>query len=627
MENAQKSRPLHQLITDLRLVTPLVILALAGLHQLGLYILRPWVPYAYHAWLAVALYGLSGSLVVWFVLGWLAKQIALHEQTESELRVAHKNLAENHRQLLAVHDLGCEIASASDMQQVLELAARAPGHLTEALGSTIITFDDERDHLNLDMAWGLSDTYLDGLRRQIETGIPAQRCQQCNPLMAHVSSDCPLFEGMQGLAEREGIQSLVCLPLANSQKREGIIAAYFPSPDGPPEEQMQLLNIVATEIASALDGARLRTNQMATIYAVEDSTQTQQDLDDLLDQVLEATLTGWSACGGAILLYDEADAAWHHWTQRGLNDGPNHPQFELALHLAEETRQRKQPIIISDLSQYSAQPLASDSGLRSAVIVPLIVSNEFLGVVLMADSKTDVFKPRHASFFSAIAHQAALAIHNAQLYARVQQMAVLEERYRLSREIHDGLAQTLSSLGWHLDHVTTLLGKGHLNRLEPELAAGRRMVREAYINVREAIDGLRLECSHEGGMVAALQEYMADFEERTGIKTRLEMDTELLSLSAETELQLLRIVQEAMVNTRKHAAAQHVWVRFSERSYAKRLILTVADDGQGFDPALPRGRRHLGMSTMRERAQSQGGEFSVVTGPKQGTRITVTVPN
>ena len=88
----------------------------------------------------------------------------------------------------------------------------------------------------------------------------------------------------------------------------------------------------------------------------------------------------------------------------------------------------------------------------------------------------------------------------------------------------------------------------------------------------------------------------------------------------------MRIVQEALVNTRKHASAQHVWVRFHTQEHDSRLTLTIADDGCGFDPALPRGRKHLGLSTMRERAQSQGGDFSVVTGPKQGTRIAVTLP-
>lgn len=624
MKSVPKLYSLHQQIIHVRRAVPIAVFVGIVLLQIIIWSVQPYVPPAYDTWLVVGLYGLVGSLIAWFVLGWLAKKIASHEQTQADLQAAHKNLAETHRQLLAVHDIGREIASAGDMQQVLELAARAPGHLTSAVGSTVMTFDSNCDRLNLDMAWGLSDTYLDGLRERMAVGIHSERCLQCNPLMARVSSDCPLFEGMEQLAQREGIQSLICLPLTRNQKREGIINAYFPSPDGPPEEQIQLLNIVATEIASALDGARLRNAQLSALYAVENLTKTKHDLDALLNQVLEATLSGWGTCGGGILLYDEADAAWHHWTQYGLDDSPNHPYFELALHLAEEAKQQKQPLLIANLAQYGVT--ATPCNANSAAVAPLVAGNDLLGVLIMMSDQYNTFQPHQTSFFAAVAHQAALAINNAQLYSRVQQMAVLEERYRLSREIHDGLAQSLSFLGWHMDHLVNLLNKGQLDTLQDELATGQRMVREAYMNVREAIDGLRLQSEHDGGMLAALQEYIADFEDRTGIKTTLEISTELASLPPETELQLLRIVQEALVNTRKHAGAKNIWIKLSDQAYNNRLSLTIIDDGCGFDPALPRGRKHLGLSTMRERAHSRGGDFSIVTGPKQGTRITVTLP-
>jgi signal transduction histidine kinase len=255
----------------------------------------------------------------------------------------------------------------------------------------------------------------------------------------------------------------------------------------------------------------------------------------------------------------------------------------------------------------------------------LLAGGELLGALVMFAERPKHFQARHASFFQAIAHQAALAISNARLHAQVQQMAVLEERYRLSREMHDGLAQTLSGLGWQLDHLKSLLADGRLEALEDELAFGRRMVREAYMDVREAIDGLRLVVDHPGGLAAALQEYAADFQARTEIETAVEIDKEMAPLSSETKLQLLRIVQEALTNIRKHAAASHVQVRLQYQPKAGQLALTIADDGRGFDPALPRGRGHLGLATMRERAQSQGGDFTIVTGPDQGTRITVTL--
>jgi signal transduction histidine kinase len=620
-----ESSGFYRRMRSLRWATPLVILGLAAVHQLLWLGLRPWVPPAWHFWLAIGLYGLSGSVVAWLAVGWLARNAARQERTKAELSVAYDSLAETHRRLLAVHDIGREIASAADMQKVLELAARAPVHLAGAVGSAVITFDPERDRLNLDMAWGLSDNYLHRFRRRLEAGVPAGRCRSCEALTGRVSGDCPLFEGMQDPARAEGIESLVCLPMTRDRKRQGIISAYFQSPNGPPEEQVQLLNIVATEIATAMDSVRLRASQMATLYAVENLSQGGQDLSGLLEQLLTATLAGWGASGGAIFLYDPAGQMWHHWAQQGLGDGPDHPSFDLALQLAEEARQKGQPILIQDLALHTGNGNRA-GGLRSAAAAPLIVSGELLGALVMLTGRTGLFRPHQVSFFQTIAHQAALAISNARLHAQVQQMAVLEERYRLSREMHDGLAQTLSALGWQLDRAEKLLAEGRLETLEQDLALGRRMVRDAYMDVREAIDGLRLTVDHLGGLPGALQEYVADFEIRTGIETSLEVNGDLAPLPAETELQLLRIVQEALTNVRKHAGASHVAVRLHCPSDGHKLALTVADDGRGFDPALPRGRGHLGMDTMRERAQSQGGDLTVVTGPNQGTRVTVTLP-
>ena len=242
----------------------------------------------------------------------------------------------------------------------------------------------------------------------------------------------------------------------------------------------------------------------------------------------------------------------------------------------------------------------------------------------MVARRADRFLARQASFLSAIAHQAAMAISNAQLHAQVQQMVIIEERYRLSREMHDGLAQTITAMGWQLDHLKNLLKKEDYQTARQELSTIRQTTREIYMDVREAIDGLRLAGEHPDGLAGALAEYVKDFHARTGIQTDFRLIGELCPLPPETVLQLQRIAQEGLTNARKHANAQHVWVQLQRTSH--RIEMTIADDGQGFDPNLPRGRHHVGLSSMRERIQSLGGSFTLATSPNQGTRITVTTP-
>ena len=610
-----------------RWAAPVLVFGLVGLSQLVL----PSIIEPYRLWVTVVLYGIAGSAAAWVGLTWLDNQTRQQAQTEQELQQVRQSLSATQQQLLTVHDLGREIASAADIQKVLELAARAPSQLAGATGSTVITIDNERARFKLDMAWGLSDTYLQRLRQRIDYGIPSDRCINCKLLSARVDSGCIMFGGLDELAKQEGIHSLICLPLTRNNRCEGFINAYFPSADGPPPEQVQLLNIVATEIAAALDSVRLRANQKATLYVIERLTETRHSLNELLQQTLEAALKGWGVAHGAILLYNETDAAWHHWTQKGLENGltqsrfgpgQDNPYWDMALHLADKARQSRQPLLIPNLSSY---PI-NNNDLHSAAVAPLVAGQSLMGVLLMATPHPDFFQPGQTPYFTAIAHQAALAVSNAHLHTQVQEMAILEERYRLSREIHDGLAQTLSFLGWHFDHLKTLLDKQKYAQLTGQLDHGQQMVREAYMDVREAIDGLRLEGPRTGGrLVADLEQCAADFQDRTGLDITVEAIPVPEGLSPETELQLLRIAQEALANVRKHANASQVWIRLQQQA-GDHLSLTITDDGDGFNPAAPKSRGHIGMSTMRERAQSQHGELAIVTAPQHGTQITVTIP-
>ncbi|RME78946.1 MAG: GAF domain-containing sensor histidine kinase [Chloroflexi bacterium] len=571
--------------------------------------------------LPAAAAGLLVGLASWLVLDRLYRQVVQAQKAQADLQTAYQALQETHRRLLTVHEIGRKIADAADIQQVLELASRAPTHVADAKGAAVIMVDDQQGRLKLDMAWGLSDAYLARLRQRMEAGLEANRCLTCKPLTARLGGDCILFGGMDDLARQEGIQSLICLPIMRGQKMEGFINAYFPSPDGPPAEQLQLLNIVATEIAAALDSVRMRASQNATLYVIENLSAPDEALDDMLKQMLAITLAGWGAEHGALLLYHPDDESWHCRAERGMGSSPARA---LAQTLAESARKTGRPVLVPNLAAANLDPGAA--GFRSAAAAPLLDGPRLRGVLVMATPRPDFFHPRQAPFITAIAHQAVLALNNAELHTRIQQVAVLEERYRLSREIHDGLAQTLSMLGWHLDMLKTWLEKGDYPRLSQEIDRGRQMAREAYMDVREAIEGLRVHTDRAGNLDEALREYLADFEERTGIQTHFQIDHPPLALSAETALQLLRIAQEALSNVRKHAQARQVWVELAHDEAHPQLRLTISDDGRGFDPALPKRRGHLGMSTMRERARAVHGDLSIVTTPGQGTRVAVTVP-
>jgi signal transduction histidine kinase len=153
------------------------------------------------------------------------------------------------------------------------------------------------------------------------------------------------------------------------------------------------------------------------------------------------------------------------------------------------------------------------------------------------------------------------------------------------------------------------------------------LAHEAYVDVREAILGLRETVAPEGGMVGGLRQYLQKFSRQAGIDARLFVPADLATgLAPEAEIQLLRVVQEALTNVRKHAEASSAAVRIA--SDGERLRVTIEDDGRGFDATrVDRDEgRSFGLRSMRERVERAGGCLNVESSPGRGTRIIVLLP-
>lgn len=219
-----------------------------------------------------------------------------------------------------------------------------------------------------------------------------------------------------------------------------------------------------------------------------------------------------------------------------------------------------------------------------------------------------------------------------------QRVAVLEERDRLAREVHDGIAQVLANLLVRVDTIESLVHRGLTHEALAELRGIRSSGEVANAEVREAIAGLRTNPGAGiGGLIDALRVYTEDFGARTGITAHFSMGGTLpdrnsagRDLPDGGELHLLRVAQEALTNIRKHARAQTVSVTIA--SHGIDWHLRIADDGCGFDPSgalIPEqtGRRHFGLIMMRERIETMGGKLSITSSHGDGTVIAVSVPS
>jgi PAS domain S-box-containing protein len=215
----------------------------------------------------------------------------------------------------------------------------------------------------------------------------------------------------------------------------------------------------------------------------------------------------------------------------------------------------------------------------------------------------------------------------AQIVEQQRALAMLQEREQLARELHDSLGQAFAFVNTQGQTIRRLLSRGDLATADEYTSRLVEVAREADVDIRESILGLRVALSGQG-FFPVLVQYLTQYEKNYAIHTELEKPDTMLDGTFEplVEVQLLRILQEALTNIRKHAGAHRVRISFISEAGCGRI--TVQDDGQGFDPQARSDSfsEHVGLRVMRERAEEVGGHLLVDSTPGQGTRVMVEVP-
>jgi signal transduction histidine kinase len=263
---------------------------------------------------------------------------------------------------------------------------------------------------------------------------------------------------------------------------------------------------------------------------------------------------------------------------------------------------------------------------------PLQRGGETVGVLAVASHASRSHGVDDLATLSSLATQAAIAIENDRLQGELRTLAVSAERERIAREMHDGLAQVLGYVNTKSQAVEALLADGRNVEAQAQMGELATAARSMYVDVREAILGLSTPLSvgpAGSGLATAIDAYAHRFSDASKIAVHVETSTDgrVEEPSAEVVANVLRIVQEALTNVRKHAAAQRVVIRLDRR--ADGLEVVVEDDGRGFDPDAPAGPSdwpHFGQQTIRQRAAAIGGTATWDSTPGAGTRLRVVVP-
>ena len=258
--------------------------------------------------------------------------------------------------------------------------------------------------------------------------------------------------------------------------------------------------------------------------------------------------------------------------------------------------------------------------------VPLQRAGETIGILMVGTRVERGFEVDEVEMLSSLANQAAIAIENARLEARLRELAVVAERERIAREMHDGLAQVLGYVNTKSQAIEELLVAGRTDEARGLLAELAAAARSIYVDVREAILGLRSPVVPGVGLVAAVEEYAARFSEAAKIATHVDAPSEArdLALAPDVEAQVFRIVQEALTNVRKHSGARRADIAFM--AHGTDLEVIVTDDGHGLDERPSAADRPVyGRRTMRERAESIGATVDWSSPPEGGCRVRLAV--
>ena len=377
-----------------------------------------------------------------------------------------------------------------------------------------------------------------------------------------------------------------------------------------------------------------RTRELAALLEVARTMGGTLELQPLLGLILDQlkTVVDYSAAGVHSIVKGEESALLEYRGPLPREHMIGRRLPPLLAGIVQDVLDRAAPVIVEDWGEWppvmeavAAEgvelPSEALGHSRAALWLPLFVKGEVTGVLAIVHPRPGFYTEHHAQLAMAFAQQAGTAIENARLHEATRVKAVLEERQRLARELHDSVTQGLYSVLLWTEAANRQLGAGAVETAREHLRDVRAATREALSEMRLLVFELRQPVLEAHGLSAALRARLATVEARSGLTADVRLDESIL-LPGRVEQDLYRIAQEALNNILRHARARRVAVTLEARG--DRVRLDVADDGAGFDPAQPSGG--LGLKGMRERAESHGGTLTIESAPGAGTRVRVEVP-
>jgi signal transduction histidine kinase len=548
----------------------------------------------------------------------------LTEQT-SELATAREALARQARRSADVAELGRRALAGGDLGRMVEEVVPL---VAQSLNAEVCCVRELLPDGRV-VERGETGTHA-------AAGIRARRPEPLDPIEEHalLARDAVIVEDAE--AEKRvllpggdrGIQSGMCV-LIRSYRTFGFLEAYSTRPRAFCRQDLDYLQAMANVLATAADrreAEHISHGQTAALVTTLNSLASGPDLELFLRQTLGALVEHLRADGASLWLYDARSQTFGlHKAWEPAPGGFQEPPPRAGALWQEMLRTRR-PVVVEDIegdsrlidgAQWAAQ------GVRTVVLIPMLLGDEPTGYFRVRTAEARGYRMEEMDLAQALAQQATLAVEWARLAERRHEAAIVEERNRMAREIHDTLAQAFTGVIIQLEAAEYALA----NRPEQtgeRLARASDLARQGLAEARRSVWALRPQALETVGLMDALEGLLRQMTGATPVQPSFQVHGAPRPLPPAMEHDLLRIGQEAVTNVLRHASAQTLRIQLAFDEDCVRL--TVTDDGQGFDPGRTATGARFGLTGMRERAERLGGRLTIHSSPGVGTEVEVAVP-
>lgn len=550
------------------------------------------------------LFAISLAYLTW---NWLTARLGRQNSIQSGLPAQTEN-ASLQRRLDGMIKLNELLIDAQSEDQLVEKALEIISDVVGSSGASFVPYDEWGQPLRSYIYGAFPTPVLTPWTNHLHSPAVRHRCQTCISLQGDSLSECPLLN-----APFTDIVRINCLPLKRNNRTVGVVNLYLQKDQEISQELNEYLLVMLNEMALALEITRLRNQELTTLRQLQLANSRPEELSSIVEKLV----------GGLSEVLD-----FHQYRAVFRPAEPAFSGFEFSSGDDPWVNSTEANALLLDLAQ---QRFASDSpaqirrlpdGNGMLMLTFELPEGTIIGAALMTGAPFTELTPRQTALIETVTTQAALMVENERRRLDTEYRIVMQERIRLAREIHDSLAQTLSYLKLTSAQMQSQLAQGDLNRLAQSLQHSHEAISEAYLETRQAIDNLRL--TPQQDVVLWLKQVAHNFEQANGIKVNLAVPGGLPRISLEIQAQLVRIVQEALSNIRKHSKASTVWINV--REWNQNLVVDLSDDGIGFSAdEIPEFSRH-GLRGMRERSELIGAEFQIASQADHGTTIHIEIP-